>query len=411
MFKKIGIEAWFFSHFTYGVVQIVFIPIILPLFILDMTGSAEKVGIAMAVFGLAGLLAPLMGVWADKNQGHRAVQNSGFVFYLIAFGFYMSAGSSFFMMCAGAFFFGLGSAALLMMNPAFIVSAGYDHITETRKMTRLVQMNVLGSIIAGLVLASLMEAGWGYTDIMALIAAVVLVLLAITATTNKQQAVLVALQNEKIASASEEEGTSKIGLTEILFSKFGLFMAAIFCLVAGQGLIMGQYPNYMEKVFYIAPADSSVALSVSAVAGFFLIMCVEPLVKRIGSTAVWVLFSLVAGGAMMAMYLQSLSNSAVAAYIPLGLSVLFVMSITVWDMTTPSTVAKLSRVGSGLTQGLLMFTISISYAGGNAASGFVAEGISWKSIAYIVAVLLFAGGAFAAFTIRHRQKATVSQSA
>ncbi|MGF1759279.1 MFS transporter [Photobacterium sagamiensis] len=409
MFKKIGIDAWFFSHFTYGVVQIVFIPIVLPLFILEKTGSAELVGIAMAVFGLAGLLAPLMGIWADKHQGHREVQNSGFIFYLIAFAFYILAGSSFFMMCAGAFFFGLGSAALLMMNPLFIVSAGYDHVTETRKLTRLVQMNVLGSIIAGLVLASLMEAGWSYIEMMALIAAVVLVLLVITAANNKQQATLVARQNEKIASASEEEGTSKVGLTEILFSKFGLFMAAIFCLVAGQGLIMGQYPNYMEKVFDIAPAESSVALSVAAVAGFFLIMFVEPLVKRIGSTAVWVLFSLVAGGAMMAMYLQSLSDSAVAAYIPLGLSVLFVMSITVWDMTTPSTVAKLSRVGPGLTQGLLMFTISISYAGGNAASGFIAEGIGWKSIAYIVAAFLFAGAVFAALTIRHRQRAVAAQ--
>lgn len=34
MLKKLGLEGWFSAHFAYGIVQIVFVPMMVPSFIL-----------------------------------------------------------------------------------------------------------------------------------------------------------------------------------------------------------------------------------------------------------------------------------------------------------------------------------------------------------------------------------------
>lgn len=96
MLKKLGLEGWFSAHFAYGIVQIVFIPMMVPSFILARTGSATDAGLAMGLFGLAGLFAPVIGMLADKYKAHRLAQLFGMVSYLLAGACFLVAGSNFF---------------------------------------------------------------------------------------------------------------------------------------------------------------------------------------------------------------------------------------------------------------------------------------------------------------------------
>ncbi|GAL38031.1 hypothetical protein JCM19240_3768 [Vibrio maritimus] len=68
MLKKLGLEGWFAAHFAYGIVQIVFIPMLMPSFILARTGSATQAGLAMAVFGMLVLLRRLLVRWLINSK-------------------------------------------------------------------------------------------------------------------------------------------------------------------------------------------------------------------------------------------------------------------------------------------------------------------------------------------------------
>ncbi len=54
---------------------------------------------------------------------------------------------------------GVGSATLLMINPAFVVSGGFEQDDEAIRLTRLNQMMIAGSLIAGVGLSSLINMG------------------------------------------------------------------------------------------------------------------------------------------------------------------------------------------------------------------------------------------------------------
>ena len=70
-----GLEWWYNAHFAYGAIQTIFIPMLIPTFVKEMTGSATKVGIAMALIGLGGLVAPVIGGLADKFRAIRCIYN------------------------------------------------------------------------------------------------------------------------------------------------------------------------------------------------------------------------------------------------------------------------------------------------------------------------------------------------
>ena len=54
-----GLEWWYNAHFTFGAVQNVFIPILVPTFVLETTGSVGPAGIMLAIIGLGGLIVSI----------------------------------------------------------------------------------------------------------------------------------------------------------------------------------------------------------------------------------------------------------------------------------------------------------------------------------------------------------------
>lgn len=56
-------------------------------------------------------------------------------------------------------------------------------------------------------------------------------------------------------------------------------------------------------------------------------------------------------------------------------------------MCSPAVASRLTRVGAGYTQGLMMFFISIGFATGSAISGFTVEEFSWSALPVAIGVL------------------------
>ncbi|GAD03915.1 major facilitator superfamily MFS_1 [Agarivorans albus MKT 106] len=219
-----GLEAWYTAHLCYGIIQLVFIPILIPTFILDKTGSPTQVGIAMGILGLSGLLAPVLGGLADKYRAHRAAQLIGLAAIAISALVFALSGANFMLHLLAAVFLGLGSASLLMINPAFIVSGGYEAEEEASKLTLLNQVAIVGSLLAGIGLAALTEAGVSFELRFAVMFFIPLLALLVTAATNKQAAAQIKVEQVN-------EGGEAGGIMQVVLSRFGLILLAIvFCI-------------------------------------------------------------------------------------------------------------------------------------------------------------------------------------
>lgn len=385
--NKLGIELWFSAHLAYGFVQLVFIPIVMPAFVAERTGSFANAGLAMGFFGVAGLAAPIIGLLADKYKAHRLAQFLGMVAYVIAGFCYIASGSDFTMMAIGSIFFGLGSATLLMLNPVFIAFAGYDNKTEALKLGRMAQAAIIGTLIGGGVLAALTDGGFGYETSFYTMMGTVAVLALITFMTNKQAGQRVLDTAKAREEAAKAESQQKVNLLSVLFSKFGLFLFAVAALCAGQGAFQAQFPNLMKNAFSVSEAISATSLSISAVLGLIVVVMAERFSAKFGPAALFRLCTVASIVVVAALYFIAEFQLIPTIIFPVALVIIYLQGITVTDMCSPAVASRLTRVGAGYTQGLMMFFISIGFATGSAISGFTVESFSWSALPVAIGVL------------------------
>ncbi|MCJ2377967.1 MFS transporter [Vibrio sp. ZSDZ34] len=387
MLKKLGLEGWFSAHFAYGIVQIVFIPMMVPSFILARTGSATQAGLAMGLFGLAGLFAPLIGILADKFNAHRLAQGLGLIAYLLAGASFLLAGSNFMLMAIGSVLFGTGSAILLMLNPVFITFAGYDEKTEAMKLGRMAQVLIFGSLISGVALATVTGMGWSYEMRFMAMMALVAVLLVVTMMTNKKAAQRIVDNADAIAAQNEEGDAEKVGFAKVVFSNFGLFLLAVGLLCAGQGAFQAQYPNLMENAYNIAQSMSAANLSVASVLGLIVLVAAEKYVAKRGALSLFKLSCVVSIAVVGGLYFIAEAGLALGFIVPLALVLVYLQGITVTDMISPAIAARLTFVGGGFTQGLMMFFISLGFGLGSVVSGVAVDGFGWAALPFAILVL------------------------
>ncbi|MFC5078116.1 Major Facilitator Superfamily protein [Vibrio thalassae] len=410
MLKKLGLEGWFAAHFAYGIVQIVFIPMLMPSFILARTGSATQAGLAMAVFGMAGLAAPIIGVLADKYKAHRHAQLFGMICYLLAGASFVVAGESFPLMLVGAACFGVGSAILLMLNPVFITFAGYDTKTEAMKLGRMAQTLIIGALLSGVALAYITDLGWSYEQRFGVMMAIVVVLFVITMFTNKAAAQRV-LANAEASAEADVDGKEDVGLVKSLFSNFGLFLLAVGLLCAGQGAFQAQYPNLLENAYGVAQSLSAANLSVASVVGLFILIAAERFVARYGNLSLFKVSAIASIIVIGLLYVIAEAGMSVHYIITLGLFLIYLQGITITDMISPAIAARLTVVGGGLTQGLMMFFISLGFAAGSVISGVAVDGFGWAALPFAILALTIAAyvcivivGAKYKASVKHKQR-------
>jgi MFS family permease len=383
-----GLEWWYNSHFTYGATQTIFIPMLIPTFVKEMTGSATKVGIAMALIGLGGLVAPVIGGLADKFRAHRWAQIIGLVAYAAAAIVFAFSGKVYAMHLLGAGLFGVGSATLLMINPAFIVAGGFELEDEAKRLTRLNQTVFAGSLIAGLALGELTSLGLSFQVRFLIVAGIALASAIFTAATNGTAAKRIKVEEPNAAGS----GSAKMGIMSLLFSGFGVFLLAVFLITVGQGVITTQYPNYMKEVFGIEGGSASTALSVAAIVTLLVLGPVGTWMGRKGPSPIW--FSAIAVKiiAMVLLAVLAIAGERVE-FIPLACYIVYAQGIAMVDMMQPALAARASTGGAGLKQGMIMFAIASAYAVGSIGAGAAADSsLGYQSLPWIVVGASVLGG-------------------
>jgi predicted MFS family arabinose efflux permease len=397
-----GLEWWYNAHFTYGAIQTVFIPILVPTYVKEMTGSATKVGIAMAIIGFGGLAAPVIGGVADKLRAHRWAQLAGLIAYAAAAVVFAFSGKAFAMHIVGAALFGVGSATLLMINPAFIVSGGFKQEDEAKRLTRLNQTVFVGSLVAGLALGELTSLGLSFQVRFLIAAGIAAASLLLTGATNGAAATRIKVDEP----SGDRSDQPKPGIGAVLFSNFGLLLLAVFLVTTGHGVITTQYPNYMKEVFAASEGSASMGLSVAAIVTLLVLGPIGTWMGRSGPSPVWLSAVGLKFVMMVLLTVLAIAGERVE-FIPLACYVVFLQGVAMVDMVQPALAARASSAGAGLTQGMLMFAIATAYAIGSVAAGAAADSaLGYPSLAWIVAGVCVLAGLVGWLAFRSNTEAT-----
>lgn len=402
--EKYGIEWWYTAHFVYGAIQLIFIPILVPTFVLEVTESATMAGAALTVIGLGGFLAPVIGGFADKYRAHRLAQLAGLAAYALGGVLFAFLGTSTIGIFGGAACMGVGSATLLMINPAFVVSAGFAPDDEATRLTRLNQIMILGSVIFGFVLNGLIAAELGYPVLFLFLSALAVGGLFVAAATNSEAAARIKVADQPAGDSGEQASG---GMAKLLLSPFGVFLLAVFFVTVGQGTITGQAANYMNDVFTIDPGTTSSALSVSGIISLLALDLAGRIMGKSGPAPIWIGAVLLKIAMMVLLVMLALSGG-MGAIIPLAVYIGYLLAITCVDMVQPALAARGSSAGAGTTQGLLMFAIASAYATGSFISGLAADSLGFGALPYIVGAVSAIALVLGLMTLRGGQKAGAS---
>jgi len=381
--ERNGIEWWYTAHLAYGAIQLVFIPILIPTFVLAETNSATLAGVAMAVIGLGGLTAPIIGGLADKFRAHRVAQLVGLAAYCLGGALFAFLGDTTFGILVGAICMGVGSATLLMINPAFIVSGGFGQDAEALRLTRLNQIMIFGSLIAGVGLSVITSMGLSFSARFLVLSLIALVGLIITMMTNAAAAARI-----QVSEGPDDSSDDSVSTMDLLVSRFGVLLLAVFFVTIGHGVITGQFPNYMDRVFSVPASSSALALSVSAVVSLLILDAVGRWMGKSGPEPVWLSAVAMKIAMMVALALLGIATGgSILAVLPLAIYVVYLQGISWADMVQPALAARASTAGAGLTQGLLMFAIASAYAVGNFLGGASADAFGFDSLVWVVAIV------------------------
>ena len=377
-----GMEWWYNAHFTYGIIQMVFIPILIPTFVLEATGKASLAGLLMAIIGLGGLAAPVIGGLADKYRAHRIAQLGGLLAFALGGVLFAFAGEILPIYYLGSICLGIGSATLLMINPTFIVGASFSPASEALRLTRLNQILIVGQLVAGLGLGFLTSQGLSYPARFLVMSGVAIASLILTFATNREAASRIKVD----ISEDNQQQQGKTSIIQILWSNYGVLLLAIFMVQIAGTVMSGQYPNYMQKVFNIDSSESSIALSVSSVVTLIVLGIVGKWMEKKGPSPIWLTAIFIFTGVGIGLIGLGLFRQNMASFLPLALYVTFLQAVSWQDMVQPALASRFSTAGAATTQGLLLFAVAVGYALGSVIAGDAADQLGFQSLPWIVAI-------------------------
>jgi predicted MFS family arabinose efflux permease len=381
-----GLEWWYASQFAVGVVFMGMVPVLVPAYVLSVSNSASAAGVVMAILGLGALAAPVIGSFADRYRAHRAAQLGGVAALIVGAALFAGAKEEM-VFALAAVALGLGVASVLMVNPTFIVAAGFEPGDEATRLGRLTQTAMVGQLIGGTVAAGLAAAKVEFESRFWVMAAIAAAALVLTAFTNAQAARRINVDPAAQAEEVREEATGP-SLWAILGTAFGILVVANFFNSVGHATLQSQYPNFMSKAFGIGQSASATALSVGAVVILIAIGFLGRIMGAAGAANVlrgaWILRLAAFVG------LAVLVGTSVPAILPLGLYILLAVGIQFNDAANPAMAVRTSPTTAGAAQGFVMGALALGTFSGGLLGGVLAEsvGFDWLPVAGAVSVAI-----------------------
>jgi predicted MFS family arabinose efflux permease len=393
--RTLGLSWWYAAPATFGGVQMVALPLLIPSHTFDLTGSASHSGGVLAMIGLAGFVAPLIGGYADRARAHARMQILALLGYALAFALlaFVPAIAAVYVATA---MIGLCSITMLSINPTFVVAAGYDDAEKTLRLTRMNQFIFVGAIVAGALLSLL----GGMGKQVAFVAMMFAALAAMIVTRKDNSRASTRMQKAQDAPQEQDKAAPKgkmsFGFLIFLFAVFGGMVAS-----ANQ---VAQGPNVLENVYSMDPSWIAGMLTVSAIVSLVTLDLGGRLMQKADAGAIWLvglaIYAMASGG--MALMVGA---GAAAGVIALVLQLIFMQGLSLVDMAKPALAERATTLAPSTTQGVLLFAIAGGYSAGSIMGGQVGEASGLAAIPAFASIVALGTLALAMLALRMMRRA------
>jgi predicted MFS family arabinose efflux permease len=382
-------ETWFFGIFVQGAIFLGFIPIIIPLIVLDISGNPETVGLIMAILGFSAISSLIWGLIASKGKV-GLIQLLGLLFLVMGSFVLAFASREIALYMIGILLVGLGAAANISMSYTLIGGACLPHEEESSKIANLQMMLPTGQVAGLLIVAAMFElqpdlgsfasASFMVMGILALLG------LIIVGTTNRN-----AVHRLTLALAKCNSGENEMPKAERMnrSSLFWTFILVVFVAMVPISIFESQLPNLMLDVWSIEPDTTSLVLAVGVALTIFAYNLIGRFQAKQGPLAVWGTGLLIRIVIYCALFVLVGIASAQGTIVPMIVYIGVLMTLVFSDVSTPIITARYATMNASSAQGIQTAALALAFAVGPLIAGFAASGLGYGSLTWIAAIFTF----------------------
>ena len=386
--KERVLYPWFISQFGLGLCLLAGGFFLLPAYLDEEGYSSGDIGLVISLIGVGALVSPVLGRVADRLRVHRAVQNVGVAGAALACAGFAVA-ERLLAFGLAAIVLGVAQAAVLSMNAAMVLGSRGSSSTQSRSITALAAILIIGQAVGLLGISIGAAAGLSYSALFGVAAGVAAGALVVTATTNRAADVeardvprhrldsgsgSTAPDETAQGEAAHDESTGT--LRAVLTSALGAFLFAVLLSQSGQLALETQLPVYYGGVFGIAAGTVSAALSVGVVLSLLSFVGIGPWIARRGSLPPWLTAQVLRVVGPIGLLVVGAATAAAAgltALVALSCYLVMYLAYPLFNSAAPVLVNRVTTVGVGEAQGLYVGALAVCGIAGPMLGGWVAD--------------------------------------
>ena len=386
-----GFKPFFLISFFVAMLWVGIIPVLVPTYILSITGSATDVALMLSIMGLGAFAVPTVADIADKNRAHRIMQLLGLLaasaFAILGFT-QRPLGFALIGMLAGL---GLGATNLFLAT--FLLNGGYSDKAQADALARNSRIFLFGQVTGALLIASMLALDFSFPVMFVVAGIMPLIAFVIAWLTTKpleERLHTTMDQQEAAGKLAEKTDEQKLSFKEQLFSPFGRVLIGVFLVYAGWAAVNGQYTNYFFGAFGIEPEISAAASAVGALLGVVVVGFYAKWFTKSGGLPQFnfhALMRVIGGVVLVILALILVPGSGLAIVLPMLVFILLMQLNPVQDIAYPTMASRTAIGGAAAAQGMLSLGFAVGEIAGNMSSGFVADNFGWTWVPVVMVVL------------------------
>ncbi|MFM2668298.1 MFS transporter [Vibrio mediterranei] len=368
-----GIRLWHFAQASLGIVQWVGIAILLNPIIIERTSSGALLGQVMALIGGAGLLAPLIGGMADRYCCHRLLQRMALFIHFIALLILYFAETTAAIYWTVGILIGIGSVALLVLNPTFVIASSKNQNDEGRGLASLYQCQFFGVVVTGLLISIADFYNVPSDDQLLILMSLVIIVLCLVSVCPPPP-----IETDKSYFEGAEKKLGNETTSQQGAAPWFLFLLAVFFSMFLSSNLMELGPLLIKEVYQVNIGNSALGMAISAIISIFMLESAGRWMQRSGPFKVWYAAQVIY--LIVGTLFWLTAGNDVQAFVPIALLVLLMQAMSWNDMIIPSIAGRLSPNSPALTQGLLMLCMAGGFGVGAMLAGLSIDKFGYASV-------------------------------
>jgi predicted MFS family arabinose efflux permease len=401
------VQAWMSSWIAVGAAQDAVLPILVPAYVIAVTGSASYSGVVMGVLMLTGALGPALGRLADRYRAHRLVLvlgNFGLALACVAYGLSSERGA---ILILDAVLLGASISAVSTVAPVFVLSARLGPKLEANRLTTLNLTQPVGQMLLGGALAAAASAGWSFPARFYLAAAILAVFAVLVWFTSAGPARNIHIETSPADPDNAKGEQVTASKPKVLTGGFGLVLGVAFLTSVAFQSVVGQIGNILPEVFGFSQTGTASLVSTAGLVAIGVFFVAGRMLQTKGAAT-----ATATGVVLRAFAILGLAFVGAVLASPIVVASVLVLVLYASDSFVDLAIYPLgvraASVRASEASGWVFGAIALAGALGSVLSGVLADAFGFNSINWLASVA--GAGAVVLMLVASGTKATRPQA-